>query len=157
MFPDAETSRRRPNPYPGLAAFTEADAANFFGREAEVAALWRRIIARRLLAVFGPSGVGKSSLLRAGVIPAAPDGWRAMVCQPGEAPFLSLARALAPELAGDADEVRQLLGFDDPDVALAAVSRWRGRWDQALHRWSTSSRSCSPSTRPRCRLGSSPC
>ena len=133
QFPESRAaSAKEPNPYPGLAAFTTADAANFFGREAEVAALWRRIISRRLLAVFGPSGVGKSSLLRAGVIPSAPDGWRVVVCQPGEAPLLSLARALAPEFAGDADEVRHLLGFDDPDVALAAVSRWRGWWQQVL-------------------------
>ncbi len=64
------------DPYPGLAVFTEADAELFFGREAETAAMWRRITSRRLLAVIGPSGVGKSSFLRAGVIPAAPPGWR---------------------------------------------------------------------------------
>ena len=63
-----------PSPYPGLAAFTEADAEFFFGREAEVAQMWRKIMSRRLLAVIGPSGVGKSSFLRAGVIPASARG-----------------------------------------------------------------------------------
>jgi serine/threonine protein kinase len=65
------------SPYPGLSAFTEKDAAVFFGREAEIQALWERIRARKLLAVIGPSGVGKTSLLRAGVIPARPEGWAA--------------------------------------------------------------------------------
>ncbi len=119
-------------PYPGLAPFTVADADNFFGREAEIKALWRKITNRRLLAVIGPSGVGKSSLIRAGVIAGAPEGWRAVVCQPGEAPFVALAQALAPDFAGQVDEVQQLLRFGDPDIALAMVSRWRGRWDRAL-------------------------
>jgi len=120
------------SPYPGLAPFTEDDAENFFGRETEITALWRRIAGHRLLAVIGPSGAGKSSLLRAGVVARAPPGWRAVVCQPGEEPFLALARALAPDLAGDADEMRQLLAFHDPDIALAVAARWRGRWDEAL-------------------------
>jgi DNA-binding winged helix-turn-helix (wHTH) protein/WD40 repeat protein len=120
------------NPYPGLAPFTEADAGVFFGRQAEVAALWRKISSRRLLAVVGPSGIGKTSLLRAGVVPAAPTGWRALVLTPGESPSLSLARALAPDQAGDPGAVTQLVGFTDPDTALAAVSRWRGQWQQAL-------------------------
>ncbi len=120
------------SPYPGLLPFTESDAENFFGREAEIAALWRKIASRRLLAVVGPSGVGKSSLVRAGVVARAPTGWRAVVCQPGEEPFLALARALAADLAGDAEEMRRLLAFHDPDVALAVAARWRGRWDEAL-------------------------
>jgi WD40 repeat protein/DNA-binding winged helix-turn-helix (wHTH) protein len=120
------------SPYPGLAAFTEADADNFFGREAEVAAMWRRITSRRLLALIGPSGVGKSSLVCAGLIAGAPDGWRAIRCQPAEAPFLALAQSLAPEFADSPEEMQQLLRFHEADVALAMVSRWRGRWDQAL-------------------------
>ena len=120
------------SPYPGLAPFTESDTENFFGREREITALWRRITGHRLLAVIGPSGAGKSSLLRAGVVARAPPGWRAVVCQPGEEPFLALARALAPDLAGNADEMRQLLAFHDPDIALAVAARWRGRWDEAL-------------------------
>ena len=62
------------NPYKGLRAFTESDAGDFFGREG----LTRRLLARlmeqgpgsRFLAVVGPSGGGKSSVVRAGVIPA---------------------------------------------------------------------------------------
>jgi len=127
-----QTQSDEVSPYPGLAPFTEADTDNFFGREAEITTLWRRITNCRLLAVIGPSGAGKSSLLRAGVIARAPPGWRAVVCQPGEDPILALARALAPDLAGDAEELRQLLAFHDPDIALAVSARWRGRWDEAL-------------------------
>jgi WD40 repeat protein/DNA-binding winged helix-turn-helix (wHTH) protein len=133
--PDTALARTQPDevsPYPGLEPFTEADTDNFFGREAEITTLWRRITNCRLLAVIGPSGAGKSSLLRAGVIARAPPGWRAVHCQPGEDPILALARALAPDLAGDAEELRQLLAFNDPDIALAVSARWRGRWDEAL-------------------------
>jgi len=128
----AETALDNASPYPGLSPFTESDTGNFFGRESEIGALWRRIASRRLLAVVGPSGAGKSSLMRAGVIARAPPGWRAVVCQPGEEPFLAVARALAPDLANDAGELRQLLAFHDPDIALAVAARWRGRWDEAL-------------------------
>lgn len=100
-FPAAHVEPDR-GPYPGLSAYTADDTDVFFGREAEIATLWRKISSRRLLAVIGPSGVGKSSFVRAGVIPTAPRGWGSLICAPGEAPFMSLARALVPELAGDA-------------------------------------------------------
>ena len=130
-FPDSQVHAQR-DPYPGLAAFTAADAEVFFGREAETAAMWRRISGRRLLAVIGPSGVGKSSFVRAGVIAAAPPGWRTLICTPGEAPFIALARALVPELAGDAGQVEKLLDFDDTEVALGVFTHWQQRSDGAL-------------------------
>ncbi|MGH3008570.1 MAG: hypothetical protein ACRDLM_04090 [Gaiellaceae bacterium] len=57
------------SPYKGLAAFedTELDALLFFGREREVEAVAANVLAGRLTVLYGPSGVGKSSLLRAGV------------------------------------------------------------------------------------------
>ncbi|PWB68653.1 MAG: hypothetical protein C3F15_16000, partial [Holophagae bacterium] len=70
-----EEREERPDerpPYPGLAPFSESDAEDFFGREVEIAALWRKITSRRLLAVIGASGAGKSSLVRAGVVARAP-------------------------------------------------------------------------------------
>jgi WD40 repeat protein len=120
------------SPYPGLRSFTEKDARAFFGREAEVTALWERIRARRLLAVIGPSGAGKTSFLRAGVIPARPDGWAALACTPGPAPLRGLGQALGPALAGDADALSQLAGFDDRDTAFTLVSRWRQAHADAL-------------------------
>jgi DNA-binding winged helix-turn-helix (wHTH) protein len=71
-----------PSPYPGLSAFSQRNAAYFFGREEEVEALWTKLQARTLLGLIGPSGAGKSSLLRAGLVPACPDGWGVWLCQP---------------------------------------------------------------------------
>ena len=62
------------NPYKGLRAFLEADAGDFFGREAVTQAAHPRLAedepAARFLAVVGPSGSGKSSVVRAGLVPA---------------------------------------------------------------------------------------
>ena len=119
-------------PYPGLAAFTERDAAFFVGRELEIEAMWKKLRRPHLQALIGPSGAGKSSFLRAGLGSSAPAGWRVMFTTPGNRPFASLAHALAPELAGDADAVARLLDFEQPGVAGEVVTRWRRRHDQAL-------------------------
>jgi WD40 repeat protein len=120
------------SPYPGLSSFTERDAAVFFGREAEVEALWRRLQNRRLLALIGPSGTGKTSFVRAGVIASRPAGWGALVCTPGAAPDRNLGRALAPELAGDPDALRRLLSFEETETAVDLVGRWRRAHVEAL-------------------------
>jgi WD40 repeat protein/predicted Ser/Thr protein kinase len=120
------------SPYPGLRSFTESEAAVFFGREVEVESLWARLRARPLLAVIGASGAGKTSFVRAGVLPARPKGWGAVACAPGSAPLVMLGQALAPELAGDPEALRQLVRFDDPAIAFAAMSRWRQRQGNAL-------------------------
>ena len=112
-------------PYPGLRSFTETEAPRFFGREHEVAALWTKLSRRRLLALIGPSGAGKTSFVRAGLVPARPRGWAAIVSTPGTSPFLSLAQSLATELAGDAEAMRELLRFEEADAAVASVARWR--------------------------------
>jgi serine/threonine protein kinase len=57
------------NPYKGLAAFGEADAADFYGRDELVTQLHDHISRSRFLAVVGPSGSGKSSAVRAGLAP----------------------------------------------------------------------------------------
>ena len=94
--PAAEPAAGEEPPYPGLSAFTEDDAEHFFGREAEVAALWEKLRRRRLLAVIGPSGVGKTSFLRAGVIPRKPRGWAAAYLVPGASPGSGARRGAHP-------------------------------------------------------------
>ena len=84
------------NPYKGLRAFQEADAADFFGREA----LTDRLLARlaetsalaRFLAVVGPCGSGKSSVVRAGLLPALRRGGAARLRRAGWSSRWSPAR-----------------------------------------------------------------
>jgi hypothetical protein len=86
-------------PYAGLRAFQEEDAGRFFGRSREIAALATRIRDTPLMAAVGPSGIGKSSLIRAGVVPAlktSGERWEALVVRPGRDPMMALAGLLAP-------------------------------------------------------------
>ena len=83
-------------PWPGLRAFDVAEADLFVGREVEVEQCLRRLEERSLLVVLGASGSGKSSLVRAGVVPALRrSGRAAVVLTPGAAAAASLAAALA--------------------------------------------------------------
>lgn len=99
-----------PNPYRGLAAFRETDAHVFFGREAFTEQLLARILRNRAVAVVGPSGSGKSSIVRAGVLPRLrADGAFVTTMVPGLRPLaeleIALSRIAAVELADAADEV----------------------------------------------------
>jgi WD40 repeat protein len=120
------------NPYPGLASFSEQDAEYFFGRETEVEQMWRKLQRPHLLAVIGPSGAGKTSFLRAGLIPTRPASWGIVLCTPGSAPFLGLRHALVTELSGDTEAMHALLREDDLGAMVSAVSRWRQRHGKAL-------------------------
>ncbi len=87
---------------------------------------------RRLLALIGPSGVGKSSLLRAGLIPASPEGWGSLVFHPGESAFRELGRALVPEFEGDSEAIAKLVDVSEEDTAFGLVVRWRQQHGRAL-------------------------
>ena len=90
------------NPFVGLRPFTAAEALYFFGRRAQTADLLQQLHQTRFLAVVGSSGCGKSSLIRAGLIPQLQAGmlvhdrdhWRIAVMRPGDAPRRYLAQAL---------------------------------------------------------------
>ena len=88
-------------PYRGLEPFTEDDAGLFFGREAVVAQLQVRVAelgqsaGPRMLTLVGPSGSGKSSVLRAGLVSGLRQRASVTVMVPGADPVDSLARALA--------------------------------------------------------------
>lgn len=81
-------------PYAGLVAFREADAAFFFGREKLTGALVEHLKEKRLLVLFGASGSGKSSVLRAGVIPAFSEG-STLLFTPGAHPLEECGSRLA--------------------------------------------------------------
>jgi energy-coupling factor transporter ATP-binding protein EcfA2 len=82
-------------PYKGLAYYTEADADLFFGREQLSEKLLLRLRTSQFLAVVGASGSGKSSLLRAGVIPKVrAEGWLVHLLTPTAHPLERLAQTL---------------------------------------------------------------
>ncbi|HEY7593955.1 MAG TPA: WD40 repeat domain-containing protein [Actinophytocola sp.] len=81
-------------PYAGLAPFGRGDADRFFGRDRVVAEVVARVRARRTVAVFGPSGSGKSSVLMAGLLPELDPGC-AVVLTPGPRPLEECAVRLA--------------------------------------------------------------
>ncbi len=101
------------NPFPGLRPFEDdaADISVFFGRDEQVDELLTRLQHRRFVGIVGQSGCGKSSLVRAGLLPALHGGfmagvgsrWRIAVMRPGSAPIESLTRAL--ERAGVLEKV----------------------------------------------------
>jgi WD40 repeat protein/serine/threonine protein kinase len=84
------------SPFRGLSPFGEQHADRFFGRDREVAALLERLREQAVLPVAGPSGVGKSSLVRAGIFPRLREreSWILLAMQPGRAPFAALAERL---------------------------------------------------------------
>ena len=88
-------------PFKGLAFFDRADAEYFCGRERQVSDLLARLVESTLVGILGPSGIGKSSLMRAGLLPALSEGslpgssgWRQVLLRPGEHPGAELHRAL---------------------------------------------------------------
>ncbi|MFF5858558.1 hypothetical protein ACFY8B_23500 [Streptomyces sp. NPDC012751] len=120
-------------PYPGLAAFGPEQARWFFGRDRLVAELVERL-AEALddggaVAVVAPSGAGKSSLLRAGLLPAIARGalpaagsrhWPRLVLTPTARPMTALAHRLAPLLGLPPDDVVRLLD-DTPEQAAVRL------------------------------------
>jgi WD40 repeat protein len=115
VCPELQLSERCP--YRSLDAFTEADAELFFGRERVIAKLLESLRRYpRFLAVLGPSGSGKSSVVQAGLIPALKSGhlsssekWGILTIRPGTQPFEQLASA----------------GMSDPGAGLfEAASAW---------------------------------
>jgi WD domain, G-beta repeat len=98
-------------PYAGLAAFGEADAGFFFGREKLTGTLVEHLKEKRLLVLFGASGSGKSSVLRAGVLPAF-SGVSSLVFTPGPHPLEECAVRLAARAGTAAEQVRSALTAD---------------------------------------------
>ena len=122
------------SPYRGLNTFEERDAAFFFGREAAatqvLARMSRQIDGSGLLVVSGVSGAGKSSLLRAGVLPRLrgtglvsareAKSWPCLLFTPARAPLEELAVRVARLAQADAAAVRRGLDVDPAGFALTA-------------------------------------
>lgn len=108
-------------PFPGLRPYHFEDHDFFFGRDDQIFALYRLFDHSRFVAVVGSSGSGKSSLVRAGLLPLLdkesrePTGrvWKMVQMHPGDAPIASLAAAMAQQF------------FRNDDVNVAAAQRER--------------------------------
>jgi WD40 repeat protein/transcriptional regulator with XRE-family HTH domain len=121
-------------PYKGLRYFEETDAELFFGREALSDRLLERIVDRlgsdqRFLAIIGASGSGKSSVVRAGLIPAlhwqqASSGWPVVVMTPSAHPLEALAESLIQEIQPGLP-ARKLMGelAHDPMILSESLNR----------------------------------
>jgi len=117
------------NPFKGLHAFSEADVATFFGRDRLVTDIVRRLSGdRNLLALIGASGSGKSSVLRAGLIPAIrkgavgdPESWIVAQMVPGARPFTELEAALLRSTLDSPDSLAELLDHTEDGLQRAAL------------------------------------
>ena len=91
-----------PCPYPGMVPFRAEDAKFFFGRDAEIDEMVRRLRGQNVLYVIGPSGSGKSSLVFAGLVvelqKRQPDKWLVRSLRPGNAPLDALRQAVGDVL-----------------------------------------------------------
>jgi WD40 repeat protein/serine/threonine protein kinase len=119
------------NPYKGLLAFQSADSQDFYGREKITAILIRRLneigLYTRFLAVVGPSGSGKSSLVKAGLIPALWRGelpgserWFVAEMLPGTHPLDELEVALMRIAANQAGNLHEHLRRDERGLVRCA-------------------------------------
>jgi basic membrane lipoprotein Med (substrate-binding protein (PBP1-ABC) superfamily)/DNA-binding SARP family transcriptional activator len=125
-----DVAGRRVNPFKGLRPFQEDDAADFFGRDQLVADVVRRLSEEApLIALVGPSGSGKSSVVRAGLIPAlrkgaveGSDHWLIAHMLPGSDPFIELEAALLRSTLDAPDSLVDILrGDDDSGLVRAAL------------------------------------
>lgn len=118
-----------PNPYKGLRAFEESDAGDFFGRDGVVGEVLARLAhddqRGRLVLVVGGSGSGKSSVVRAGLLPALRRGevqgserWFATAMLPGASPFKELAEGLRRVAVVEAEGLADELAFGEGATAM---------------------------------------
>lgn len=106
------------NPFRGLSAFDERHAQFFFGREDEIDAFVERLRHSPTLPIVGPSGVGKSSFLFAGIVPRLRGSarWTVVASRPGNDPITALAHRLITATEGVSEAV-----VDSPDRAQVAA------------------------------------
>lgn len=134
-------------PYRGLQIFPEEDAPLFFGRESFADELLKKTRAHPLVAVVGPSGSGKSSVVQAGLLPLLRrerpphPAWEAAIFTPGKRPFHSLAACLVPFWETEMSETQRLIEAEELGKRLAdGTVAVEAALDQALRKSSGTDR-----------------
>lgn len=120
------------NPYKGLTHFREEDASFYYGREEAITKLTEIIRRNHFAAVVGDSGSGKSSLVRAGLIPAlrkeVQESWEILTIVPGDRPLYNLTSAFVTLLYPGLDDEKRSLKIAEHQQALekqpAQVKNW---------------------------------
>ncbi len=123
------------HPYPGLRAFERSESRLFFGRQQQIFDILERLKSRHFLAVLGTSGSGKSSLMKAGVLPSLAKGymgeigarWSIAEMKPGDQPFVRLAEALLIDPI-----FKQAWNPNGERVTASLTAELRGGW-RSLH------------------------
>ncbi|AKQ69162.1 hypothetical protein A176_006074 [Myxococcus hansupus] len=119
------------NPYLGLRAFDAAHRSVFFGREPELREVLDRLRGDTFVLVAGDSGVGKSSLCRAAVLPTVTQGawedggpaWTVITGAPGRRPLETWVELLAPVAGESAEGLHARLTTEEPGVLARALRR----------------------------------
>ncbi len=112
-------------PYRGLEVFEEKHAHLFFGRDGFADALLQKVQQHSFVTVVGPSGSGKSSIVRAGLLPrlrrehSTQSLWGTVIFTPGKTPFYNLAFALVSTWENKLDKTEQLLRSEKLGAGLA--------------------------------------
>lgn len=126
------------SPYKGLAYYREEDAAFFYGREEAAARLVELVRRRHWTAVVGNSGSGKSSLIRAGLLPAlrhaVKEPWEIVMLVPGDRPLFNLTAAFMPLLYPGFDDEKRAVKLNEQRELLAGQPAQLKNWITTISR-----------------------
>jgi eukaryotic-like serine/threonine-protein kinase len=132
LLPGARRQRLpKGNPYRGLSPFEAEHQAVYFGRDSETRLVLDKLVSEPFVLIVGDSGVGKSSLCRAGVVPRVDEwlggsrSWQVLTVVPGRRPAAALAATLAPLLEESEDAIARRV-IEDPSSVARDLRAWAG-------------------------------